>query len=155
MSRELLESAVRKLGPIAAANALTAFQTGERANWDSCVLARAYGADGELGRDAMARECGSFQMACKTFGLTVDEASWVVHAFDLAPEQPNRHLLRSLLEQEASKIAQPVTRDELRSEATPPDLYIRCCECSNEEELGEADCGAVPCGTEHIAGTVR
>lgn len=106
--RARLESAVRKLGPIAAQNALTAFASGQAGNWDSCVLARAYGANGELYSAANGVEPGLRRLGwmCKALGITMSEMGAVVDAFDRSPEYDDgrRVLLRSLLEAEASKL---------------------------------------------------
>lgn len=101
INQTLLKSGVAKLGPLAAANALTAFKTGRRGSWNSCVLARAHGADGELKRDARKRKEKVWQTAPVVLGLSVFESEAIMAAFD---HPADRKYLRYLLEQEAAKM---------------------------------------------------
>lgn len=129
----LLESAVRKLGPIGAHNALTAFaDENNKSTWRACGLAASYGAPGEL-LDEMLRirpgcvlseECYIAAAEIIGHGLAPAEVHAFAAAFDecgpgptFAPE--NRVLLRSLLEAEAAKIQTPRAVSPSEATATP------------------------------------
>lgn len=122
-TEELLRSAITKLGPFGAHNALTAFaerdagQEEVTGDWNRCGLACSFGARGEL--QAAMRElpsATSFHRAAAVLGLTVEEVEAFTAAFDDSTYVPvcvgtyrsvpgeRYEALRSLLEAEAAKI---------------------------------------------------
>lgn len=134
MSEDLLRSAVKKLGPIAAANALTAFADPYR-GWRQCGLARAYGADGEL----LTRMCDlaerfphedNFELAARVLSIQQDEALAFVMAFDSPGAR--RDALRDLLAAEASKLDTPSPRDGLRASEAERASQVLVASCVGE-----------------------
>lgn len=121
---DLLESVVRKLGPIKSADALLAFAPGyvRHGGFEDCALALAYGAPSELSQRLGTR--GPDALADAT-GLSAEEARAIHVAYDYGPhapwmgdgnaDHPKYVLLRSLLEAEAAKLG------------TVPSLAIRAC----------------------------
>lgn len=111
-TQELLASAVKKLGPVAAQNALLAFGRDDNTfSFAACGLAYAFGAPGELLAAMDGNQC--YALAAPHLGLTDKEVAAFAQAFDGfdhndgnfpfdAPEC--RVVLRTLLEAEAAKI---------------------------------------------------
>src|SRR5688572_14469371 len=111
-TRAHVDSAVRKLGPERALDALAAFDGNEDDNdWESCVFARAYGVRGELERVAELRfpwdAAAGFRASMEVFGLSAREVHAVVRCYD--DDEPGRGYLRTALLREASKM---VPREE-------------------------------------------
>lgn len=113
-THELLASAVKKLGPERAQQALEAWSSPQDwfCPWDGCALARAYGRPGEL-RAIVEPYTGPsgfvFAVAGAALGLTKDEAETVARAFDgldlfVSDAGKAKSELRRLLEAEAAKM---------------------------------------------------
>lgn len=115
--RELLESAVRKLGPERAQQALKAFapthnhRDARGSGWDACALALAYGQRGELHTAILADAHGKpiednpqFSAAAQRLGLTLSEVRCVAYSFDEGCGSPSYANLKELLTAEAAKI---------------------------------------------------
>lgn len=116
--QELLESAVRKLGPERAQQALRAFAPSHDSGrldgsaWEGCALALAYGGRGELHaaiRDDVRANGYEWspkrKAAARRLGLSFDELCAVTSAYDVGCGYPIHRTLRSLLEAEAAKIS--------------------------------------------------
>jgi hypothetical protein len=107
--RELIQNALRKLGPERCEQALTAFATdADPQGWTACLLAMAYGPRGELEAAVYASELVGFRAAvARLLGLTEVEVETVARAYDdslddsVADESSS--VLRQMVEAEASK----------------------------------------------------
>jgi len=115
--RELIASAIRKLGPERCEQSLAAFDDPYTDQWSGCMLARAYGE-----RGALCKHVGAyiihFREAGDLLGLTEDEVTSVVAAFDDhgGSDYPvGRAELRQMVEVEASKAR--VTKREMAGAA--------------------------------------
>lgn len=118
-SRGYLESAVRKLGPERAYDALRAFENDpargghDDGSWDTCVLARAYGPSSELAgmgdTEKAKRTTRRFatQIVADLMGLTDREVIAVVRSYDGDWGEGYAELLKYLLVKEAGKLATP------------------------------------------------
>jgi hypothetical protein len=107
--RELIQSALRKLGPERCQQALVAFHT-ERDGlnpWENCFLARAYGECGELMAqfvDASGYGLRLPVQAAALLGLTVEECNAVWRSFDgWCPASISPIELRAMVKAEAAK----------------------------------------------------
>lgn len=121
-TRSYVDSAVLKLGPERALDALVAFDGNEDDHgWDRCVLGRAYGRPGELEQmDAPPSQPAAelrnnaiymvwvhaggdgFKNAMKAFGMTAREVTAVIRCYD--DDEPGRGYLRMALLREAAKM---------------------------------------------------
>lgn len=155
-TRAVLTSAVQKLGPIAAQNALCAFTGTGGHTFRSCGLALAYGAPGELSRAVEELDKlkipyqDPYELTARAVGLTLAEVTAFVGAFDGLSwhgGDAGRALLRSLLEAEAAKIQTPravpersegqsragVSRSVAPGEPTRDNVYCCVRECELED----------------------